>query len=264
MSTPMTPDDLRTLLPELEAFYARFHRFFGRRESRAMGGKYLVGLTLPIERKNVENIAEQVEATPRKLQQFLSDSPWDDEGCVTELQHFIGEQFGAPNGVLVLDDTGFAKKGTHSAGVGRQYSGTLGRTDNCQVGVFLGYASAHGHTLIDRRLYVMRNWFDDPAKRQLPEGSAARRAGVQNEARVGRGDAAGVHGHRRAALPVGHGGRRVRAEPRSAPGGRRSWPLVLLRGALRLGGLATAASLGRAGVERPRPTTLAREAPAGC
>lgn len=171
MSTPMTTDELRALLPELEAFYARFHRFFGRRESRAMGGKYLVGLTLPIERKNVENIAEQVEATPRKLQQFLSDSPWDDEGCVTELQHFIGEQFGEPNGVLVLDDTGFAKKGTHSAGVGRQYSGTLGRTDNCQVGVFLGYASAHGHTLVDRRLYVMRNWFEDPAKRELPKAA---------------------------------------------------------------------------------------------
>lgn len=171
MSTLMTADDLHALLPALEALYARFHGFFRRPESRALGGKYLTGLTLPIERKNVENIAEQVAATPRKLQQFLSDSPWDDGGCITELQRFVGEQFGAPNGVLVLDDTGFAKKGTHSAGVGRQYSGTLGRTDNCQVGVFLGYASAHGHTLVDRRLYLMRQWFEDPAKRSTPKAA---------------------------------------------------------------------------------------------
>jgi SRSO17 transposase len=170
MSTPMTADDLHALLPALEALYARFHGFFRRPESRAMGGKYLIGLTLPIERKNVENIAEQVAATPRKLQEFLSDSPWDDTGCITELQHFVGEQFGAPNGVLVVDDTGFAK-GTHSAGVGRQYSGTLGRTDNCQIGVFLGYASAHGHTLVDRRLYLMRQWFEDPAKRSTPKAA---------------------------------------------------------------------------------------------
>lgn len=167
----MTVEDLHALLPKLEAFYTRFHRFFRRPESRRMGGKYLMGLTLPIERKNGENIAEQVEATPRKLQEFLSDSPWDDAGCVGELQAFVGEQFGAPNGVLVLDDTGFAKKGTHSAGVGRQYSGTLGRTDNCQVGVFMGYASAHGHTLVDRRLYVMRPWFEDPVKRATPKAA---------------------------------------------------------------------------------------------
>jgi SRSO17 transposase len=79
----------------------------------------------------VENIAERVGAPPRKLQEFLSDSHWDDEGCIGELQRFVGEQLGAPGGVLVLDDTRFAKKGTHSAGVGRQYSGTLGRVDNC-------------------------------------------------------------------------------------------------------------------------------------
>ena len=148
--------DLEALLPALEGFHARFARFFRRTEGRAFGRKYLIGLALPIERKNVENIAEQVGAPPRKLQEFLSDSPWDDEGCIGELQRFVGEQLGAPGGVLVLDDTGFPKKGIHSAGVGRQYSGTLGRVDNCQVGVFLGYASPHGHTLVDRRLYLDR------------------------------------------------------------------------------------------------------------
>ena len=132
----MTEQDLRDLLPALQAFHARFHPFFCRTEGRAWSEKYLIGLTLPIERKNAENIAEQVGGAPRKLQEFLSDSPWDDQGCIGELQRFAGEQFGAANGVLILDDTGFAKKGTHSAGVARQYSGTLGRIDNCQVGVF--------------------------------------------------------------------------------------------------------------------------------
>jgi len=173
----MLDADLAALLPALEAFHARFGRFFRRSEGRAASRKYLIGLALPIERKNVENIAEQVGAPPRKLQEFLSDSPWDDEGCIKELQRFVGEQLGAPGGVLVLDDTGFPKKGVHSAGVGRQYSGTLGRVDNCQVGVFLGYASPHGHTLVDRRLYLAEGWLADPAKRNSP------RAGVPPDVR---------------------------------------------------------------------------------
>ena len=164
-------EDLEALLPALEGFHARFARFFRRTEGRAFGRKYLIGLALPIERKNVENIAEQVGAPPRKLQEFVSDSPWDDEGCIGELQRFVGEQLGAPGGVLVLDDTGFAKKGIHSAGVGRQYSGTLGRVDNCQVGVFMGYASPHGHTLVDRRLYLTEAWLADPAKRGSPRAA---------------------------------------------------------------------------------------------
>ena len=167
----MLDADLAALLPALEAFHARFGRFFRRSEGRAASRKYLIGLALPIERKNVENIAERVGAAPRKLQEFLSDSPWDDEGCIGELQRFVGEALGAPGGVLVLDDTGFPKKGVHSAGVGRQYSGTLGRVDNCQVGVFLGYASAHGHTLVDRRLYLAESWLTDPAKRSSPRAA---------------------------------------------------------------------------------------------
>ena len=110
----MTDDDLDALLPALEGFHARFGRFFRRSEGRAFGRQYLIGLALPIERKNAENIAEQVGAPPRKLQEFLSDSPWDEEGCIGELQRFVGEQFGAPDGVLILDDTDFAKKGIHS------------------------------------------------------------------------------------------------------------------------------------------------------
>jgi len=177
----MNDDDLQALLPALEGFCARFGRFFRRSEGRAWSRKYLIGLALPIERKNAENIAEQVGAPPRKLQEFLSESPWDDEGCIGELQRFVGEQFGAPGGVLILDDTGFAKKGIHSAGVGRQYSGTLGRVDNCQVGVFLGYASPHGHTLVDRRLYLTEGWLADPAKRRSPRAAVPPEIGFRTK-----------------------------------------------------------------------------------
>ena len=109
-------------LPRLEEFHARFGRFFPRSESRAWSGNFLVGLALPIERKNVENIAEQVGGSPRRLQEFLGDSPWNDEGCILELQRLVGEELGADDAVLILDETGFPNKRIWSAGVGRQYS----------------------------------------------------------------------------------------------------------------------------------------------
>ena len=168
----MNAEDLKAAIPELERFHQRFARFFCRAEGRAAGHRYLTGLMLPIDRKNVENVAEQVGVPTRRLQEFLSDSPWDDEGCIVELQRFVGEHLGSQSGVLVLDDTGFAKKGSHSAGVGRQYSGTLGRRDNCQVGVFLSYASSKGHTLVDRRLYLLKEWFGEAA------GARRRRAAI--------------------------------------------------------------------------------------
>ena len=173
----MTEDDLKELLPQLEIYHGRFTPFFCRSEGRKWSGKYLMGLMMPIDRKNVENIAEEVNAPPRKLQEFLSDSPWDDEGCIGEHQRFVGETFGAPNGVLIFDDTGFPKKGDKSAGVGRQYSGTMGKTDNCQVGVFMSYASGHGHTLVDRRLYILSSWFEDHAEERR------KRAGIPSDVR---------------------------------------------------------------------------------
>jgi len=159
----MRENDLQELMPQLMAYHTRFHGFFCRSEGRKWSMKYLQGLMMPIERKNVENIAEEVAAPPRKLQEFLSDSPWNDEGCIEEHQRFVGELFGSPNGVVIFDDTGFPKKGDKSAGVGRQYSGTMGKTDNCQVGVFMSYASVHGHTLADRRLYILSQWFEETA-----------------------------------------------------------------------------------------------------
>lgn len=194
----MTRDDLYALLPRLEEFHARFGRYFVRSESRAWSRKYLLGLTLPIERKNVENIAEQVEGSVRRLQEFLSDSPWNGEGCIEELQRLVGEELGAADGVLILDDTGFPKKGIWSAGVGRQYSGTLGRIDNCQVGVFLGYASSRGHTLVDRRLYMLEPWFaaTETAKARREHAMVPEGIGFKTKIELGLEMLEAAQGHR--------------------------------------------------------------------
>ena len=122
----MNEDDLYRLLPDLELFHLRFGRYFVRSEGRQWSQKYLTGLALPIERKNVENIAEQVGAPPRKLQEFLSDSPWDDGGCRVELQRFVAEQFGAPDGVLIVDDTGVRQEGRQLGGGGAAVFGDAG------------------------------------------------------------------------------------------------------------------------------------------
>jgi len=162
----MTVEDVTALLPQLEVYHQRFHPFFCRSEPRKWSLRYIQGLLMSMDRKNAENIAEEIQAPPRKLQEFLSNSPWDETACIQEHQRAVGEIFGSPNGVLILDDTGFPKKGHHSAGVGRQYSGTLGKTDNCQVGVFMSYASLYGHTLVDRRLYILSNWFEENYQKQ--------------------------------------------------------------------------------------------------
>jgi len=173
----------------------------------------------------------------RKLQEFLSDSPWDDEGCMEELRRFVGERLGDQDGVLIVDDTGFAKKGTSSAGVGRQYSGTLGRVDNCQIGVFLGYASQSGHTLVDRRLYLTEPWFTDPS-RQRSKAALPPDLTFQTKHQLALAMLQGAHdaGH----LPyqwvtgdAAYGGL-----SRSPPGGHRAWQVVLLRGEFEYPGLA--------------------------
>src|SRR5262249_42157929 len=130
------------------------------------------------ERRNAENLAEAVEgATARALQYFLTEAPWDTGPLIGRLQAYLGERLGAPEGVFVVDDTGFPKQGDKSVGVQRQYSGTLGKVGNCQVGVSLGYVGAGGRALADMRLYLPEAWAGDRARRRkagVPDAVAFR------------------------------------------------------------------------------------------
>jgi len=138
---------------------------FVRAEPRRRALAYLRGLLAPLERKNGWQLAEAAgDATPDGVQDFLSRMHWDAEAVRDDLRAYVVEHLGDPNAVLVLDETGFLKKGDKSAGVQRQYSGTAGRVENCQVGVFLGYAGRHGRALIDRALYLPERWIGDPAR----------------------------------------------------------------------------------------------------
>src|SRR6187455_2955958 len=133
---------------------------FKRVEPRRRALAYLRGLLAPLGRKNGWQLAEAAgDATPDGMQDFLGRMRWD--AVRDDLRAYVVEHLGDPDAVLVLDETGFVKKGEKSAGVQRQYSGTAGRVENCQVGVFLGYASRRGHALIDRALYLPQTWTND-------------------------------------------------------------------------------------------------------
>src|ERR687883_1185107 len=151
---------------ELDALAARIAPRFARAEPWRRALAYLRGLLLPLERKNGWQLAEAAgDATPDGVQDFLSRMRWDADAVRDDLRAYVVEQLGEPDAVLVLDETGFVKKGTKSAGVQRQYSGTAGRVENCQIGVFLGYAGRHGRALIDRALYLPDGWARDAGRR---------------------------------------------------------------------------------------------------
>ena len=160
----------------LEELARRIAPRFSRSEPRRHALAYLQGLLARLERKNGWQLAEAAgDATPDGVQDFLSRMRWDAEAVRDDLRAYVVEHLGEPDAVLVLDETGFLKKGEKSAGVQRQYSGTAGRIENCQIGVFLGYASRHGRALIDRALYLPERWTSDPARcaaAGVPEGLA--------------------------------------------------------------------------------------------
>jgi SRSO17 transposase len=143
----------------------RLAPYFERAEPRQRAMAYLQGLLSPAERKNSWQVAEVIgDATPYGLQHLLRRAVWEPDAVRNELRAYVIEHLGALNAVLVLDETGFLKKGRHSAGVARQYSGTAGRIENCQIGVFVAYASHHGQVLLDRELYLPKEWTEDPAR----------------------------------------------------------------------------------------------------
>ena len=169
----MQLEELERWRDSFEAFHARFAHLFSRSESREQAAKYMRGLLAPVERKNGWQVAEAVgDATPDRMERLLHRVDWDAEAARDILQRFVVETFGHPDGIGILDETGFIKKGTHSVGVQRQYSGTAGKVDNCQIGVFLTYSTPIGHAFLDRRLYLPQGWCDDANRRadaQVPQ-----------------------------------------------------------------------------------------------
>jgi SRSO17 transposase len=146
-------------------FVAEFAPLFFRGEVRERAGRYLRGLLGSVERKNGWQMAEAIgETRPLGVQRLFYEARWDADAVRDALQQFVLRAFGDPAGVLVLDETGFLKKGRHSVGVQRQYSGTAGKVENCQLGVFLTYATPRGHVVLDRRLYLPHAWTDDPER----------------------------------------------------------------------------------------------------
>lgn len=140
----------------------RMGSVFARSETRQRAQSYLQGLLSPLERKNGWQLAEEAgESTPYAMQYFLDRAVWDAEHLRDVLREYVSETMGDATGMLVIDETGFLKKGIKSVGVQRQYSGTAGRLENCQLGVFLTYTTSAGHTLLDRELYLPKSWTTD-------------------------------------------------------------------------------------------------------
>lgn len=163
----LTPADVADLADALRPYHAIYGSFFPRSESRTWAERYLHGLLSPLERKSVEPIViAQLGASDkaiRGMQHFLTDSTWDDTAILQRHWQEVAVDLDDAEGMLLVDGSDFPKKGQHSVGVKCQYCGQLGKIANCQAGVFLAYASPHGATLLDRRLYLPQEWVEDPA-----------------------------------------------------------------------------------------------------
>ena len=169
--------DLAGWVSRLDAVVGLIGSRFGRSEPRARVGAYVRGLLAGLERKNGWTLAEHAGAvSPDGMQRLLRTAEWDVDGVRDDVRSYVLDGLGDPDtaddtadddsgaGVFAADDTGFVKKGRQSAGVQRQYTGTTGKIDNCQLGVFLAYATPRGHALIDRELYLPTAWTDDPER----------------------------------------------------------------------------------------------------
>jgi SRSO17 transposase len=162
----ISPEAMRGLLSRLETFVEPFVATPVEAEQRRHAAEYLTGLLSKLERKTGEAIAYLHDRERQGLQKFLGHVPWDHRPLLATLAHQVGEDLGESDAVLVFDPSAFAKKGTRSVGVARQWCGRLGKVENCQVGVFLAYASRKGHALVDTRLYLPKEWANDRPRRK--------------------------------------------------------------------------------------------------
>jgi SRSO17 transposase len=153
-------------LERLAGFLGRYALWFYRDEQRELAGVVLEGKLSNLARKTSEPIARQARRQRKPVQHFVGAGKWADDALLGELRRHVGEVWGDADGVLILDASGFAKKGAESCGVERQWCGRLGKVENCQVGVFVGYATAAGQVLVDHRLYLPQTWAADTPRRE--------------------------------------------------------------------------------------------------
>ncbi len=158
----LNKNDIKNFSNELRGFHEQFADCFHRSESREHFFKYMAGQFSQLERKSIEPIALAIEGgNVRAMQRFVSVAPWDDGKITFKYRSYVNEDLGSEDGALIFDESGFLKKGHDSVGVARQYCGTAGKVDNCQVGVFAAYASERGYALVDKRLFIPEQWFSE-------------------------------------------------------------------------------------------------------
>lgn len=163
----IAPRQVNGLADDLREYHSLYSPLFQRKEQRHWALKYMEGQMLDIERKSIEPMAQALDGgNVQAMQQFTSAGPWYDEPIIWKHQKEAGNTLGHADGVAILDGCDFPKQGNNSVGVSRQHCGPLGKTANCQASVLLAYASDHGHTLLDRRLYIPEKWFQ-PAHAEL-------------------------------------------------------------------------------------------------
>jgi SRSO17 transposase len=155
-------EDITQFIEEFRGFHAQFADCFSREEPRESFVQYMTGQMSQLERKSIEPIALNVEnAKVRSMQHFISNVVWDEARIISRYHSMTSDDLGDAEGVLIVDESGFVKKGNDSAGVARQYCGNVGKVENCQVGVFAAYASRHGYCILDNRLFIPEKWFGD-------------------------------------------------------------------------------------------------------
>jgi len=162
----VSPSAIRSCLGRLRVFLARYLPRFLRSEHRELAEVVLHGKLSGLQRKTAEPIAYLADRPRKPVQHFVGAGAWDDDAILAELRHHVAETLPDPDAVLVLDGSGFAKKGEASCGVQRQWCGRLGKVENCQVGLFLAYVAEGGGTLVDRQLYLPEDWVNDPDRRE--------------------------------------------------------------------------------------------------
>jgi SRSO17 transposase len=176
----LVPEDVGALLEELQTYHAEFSPLFQRRDQAQWAEKYMQGQMLPLERKSIQPMAMAVQGgNIQAMQQFISQSTWEDEPILRKHRQLVAETLGDPGGVLAIDGCEFPKQGKHSVGVKRQWCGALGKIANCQASVLSAYVGLNGFTLVDRKLYLPQDWFTPEYTERwqacgIPEGTQFR------------------------------------------------------------------------------------------